>query len=150
MKYSATAALALAFAIGLAGAAEAQSWATGGPTPTDWRNALPGTAPVAATASVREAQQQLSTLGLYRGPIDGRMDPNTRAAITAFQQRNGLPRTDTLDRTTFAWLMNSNSTVGYGSSAPPLGNGPMTSPDNPQVSPLGAGGISTGGQFFAR
>src|SRR5260370_26104499 len=42
MKHSATAALALAFALGLAGAAEAQSWATGGPTPSDWRNAVPG------------------------------------------------------------------------------------------------------------
>lgn len=42
MKHSATAALAVAFALGLAGAAEAQSWATGGPTPSDWRNAVPG------------------------------------------------------------------------------------------------------------
>lgn len=39
--------------------------------------------------------------------------------------------------------------AGSGSSTPPTMNAPLTSPDNPQA-PLGAGGISTGGQYFAR
>ena len=150
MKRTATAVLAFAFAAGLAGAAQSQSMATGGPTPSDWHNALPGIGPMTAAANVQAAQQQLATLGLYRGPIDGRMDPNTRAAIASFQQQNGLPRTDTLDRTTFAWLMNSTPTVGYGSSAPPIAAvRPLTSPDSPQVM-MGAGGIATGGQMMAR
>ena len=148
MKHSATAALALALCAGLAGAAGAQSMATPGPTPNSWQNALPGPAPIIANESVREAQQQLQALGLYRGPIDGRMDRNTRMAIAAFQQRNGLPRTETLDRTTLAWLVNSTAT-GYGSSTPPAANAPLSSPGNPQAT-LGAGGITTGGHYMAR
>ena len=42
MKYLPTAVLALAFAIGLAGAAGAQLMATPGPTPSSWPNAVPG------------------------------------------------------------------------------------------------------------
>lgn len=38
---------------------------------------------------------------------------------------------------------------GYGSSAPPSDNRRMISPDNPQA-PLGAGGFTTGGQYYAR
>jgi hypothetical protein len=38
---------------------------------------------------------------------------------------------------------------GYGSSAPPVMNAPLTSPGNP-VPALGAGGITTGGQMMAR
>src|SRR4029077_12386263 len=35
---------------------------------------------------VRTAQEQLQAAGLYRGPVDGLMDPDTRAAIARFQQ----------------------------------------------------------------
>lgn len=149
MKSFATAALAVALAAGSIGTAGAQSMATPGPTPSSWGSAVPGIGPMTATENVREAQQQLTALGLYRGPIDGRMDLSTRAAIIAFQQRSGLPRTETLDRTTFAWLMNSNAGVGYGSSVPPAGAAPITSPGNPQAT-MGAGGNTTGGQMMAR
>jgi hypothetical protein len=100
MKHSPTAALAVAFAIGLTGAAAAQSWATGGPTPSEWRSAVPG------------------PLGPSR---------TTRSPYT------GAPY----------------GTQGYGSSAPPVADSPLTSPDSAQA-PLGAGGIATGGQYFAR
>jgi peptidoglycan hydrolase-like protein with peptidoglycan-binding domain len=148
MKYSTTAALALVLTAGLAATAGAQSMATPGPTPSFWHDALPGIGPLTVTENIREAQQQLRALGYYGGPIDGRLDANTRAAIAVFQQRNGLPRTDTLDRATFAWLMNSTPAVGYGSSTPP-NNFTLISPDSVQA-PLNGGGIATGGQLLAR
>ena len=98
MKYPLTTALALALATGFSAAAGAQSFATPGPTPNSWQNALPG------------------PVGPYR--------------------RNAAPS-------------EMYYTPGYGSSMPPASDAPLTSPDNPQA-PLGAGGISTGGQMFAR
>ena len=101
MKHSATASLAVAFALGLAGAAAAQSWATSVPTPSEWRSAVPGP-----------------------------LGPTNRSMALPY---TGVPY----------------ATEGYGSSTPPLADSPLTSPDNPQA-PLGAGGIATGGQYFAR
>ena len=149
MKYLATALLAGTLAAALVGTAGAQGMATGGPTPSSWRDAVPGIGPMTATENLRKSQEQLRALGLYNGPINGRLDQGTRVALTAFQERYGLPRTGTLDGATFAWLMNSNAPVGYGSSAPPRMDRPLTSPDNPQAV-LGAGGITTGGQYFSR
>lgn len=96
--YSLTAALALALATGFSGAAGAQSFATPGPTPNSWQNAVPG------------------PVGPYRR--------NAAQPETYY-------------------------TPGYGSSTPPAEDAPITSPGNPQA-PLGAGGISTGGQMMAR
>ena len=149
MKYLATAVLACTLTAALAGTAGAQGWATAGPTPSSWREAVPGIGPMTAMENISKAQEQLRSLGLYSGPINGRLDQGTRGALTAFQERYGLPRTGTLDRATFAWLTNSDGPVGYGSSTPPGMNRALTSPDNPQA-PLGAGGIATGGQYFAR
>jgi Putative peptidoglycan binding domain len=70
-----------------------------------------------APDQVRSAQEQLQAAGLYNGPVDGRMDPDTRAAIARFQQQNGMRRTETLDRTTLDRLM-ANRTTGSGSGAP--------------------------------
>lgn len=92
MKYAATATIAFVFATALAATAGAQSLATPGPTPSSWGRAVPGIGPMTLTENVRDAQQQLRTLGFYHGPLDGRLDANTRAAIAAFQQRNGPTR----------------------------------------------------------
>src|SRR5712691_5821428 len=53
---------------------------------------------------VKAAQEQLRSAGLYNGPTDGMMDPDTRAALARFQQQNGLRRTQTLDPQTLARL----------------------------------------------
>jgi len=82
---------------------------------------------------VRQAQQQLKTAGLYNGPTDGMMDPDTRAGLARFQQQNGLRRTETLDQQTLTRLntgLNTGQTTGFGSSAP-IGN---------QAPPTSAGG----------
>ena len=80
---------------------------------------------------VKGAQEQLKSAGLYNGPTDGMMDPDTRAALARFQQQNGLRRTQTLDPQTLARL-NTGQTSGFGSSAPSV------------ATPPSAGGNTTG------
>ncbi len=169
MKFFPILPLALVLAAGVAGAAAAQSMgstATNAQQPaspgwnpshqTQPNAAQPGssqamTSPSAAAApsdSVRTAQAQLHALGLYNSAVDGRMDPDTRAAIARFQQQNGLRRTENLDQPTLARLM-ANRPLGYGSSQPetaaqPGSNPVMTSP------PPGAGGNTTTGQSTYR
>jgi hypothetical protein len=97
-----------------------------------------------APDQVKAAQQQLQAAGLYNGPTDGMMDPDTRAALARFQQQSGLRRTETLDQKTLTRL-NASQTSGVGSSAP----GPSTTvaPSGSQdaSAPPSAGG-STAGQ----
>jgi len=63
---------------------------------------IPNNAPNNANEQVRTAQQQLRAAGFYNGPVDGVMDPDTRAAIARFQQQNGLQQTQSLDQQTLA------------------------------------------------
>jgi peptidoglycan hydrolase-like protein with peptidoglycan-binding domain len=91
---------------------------------------------------VRSAQEQLQAAGLYNGPIDGRMDPDTRAAIARFQQQNGLRRTETLDRTTLSRLM-TNQTTGSGSGAPSTSPAAPSATQGTTPAPTSAGGATT-------
>jgi peptidoglycan hydrolase-like protein with peptidoglycan-binding domain len=49
---------------------------------------------------VRQAQSELKREGLYRGKVDGIAGPETKQAITAFRQREGLQQTARLDQVT--------------------------------------------------
>lgn len=49
---------------------------------------------------VRDAQNELQHEGLYRGPVDGILGPETKQAIAAYQAREGLQQTATLDQDT--------------------------------------------------
>jgi peptidoglycan hydrolase-like protein with peptidoglycan-binding domain len=49
----------------------------------------------AAPESV-QVQSALSQQGYYQGPIDGIVGPGTQAAISAYQQNNGLRVTGTI------------------------------------------------------
>lgn len=40
--------------------------------------------------SVRQIQRALKNAGFYKGPVDGKMGPNTKEAIKAFQKAHGL------------------------------------------------------------
>jgi peptidoglycan hydrolase-like protein with peptidoglycan-binding domain len=93
-----------------------------------------GAAPGVTADHVRYAQQQLSAMGLYKGPADGRMDPDTRAALANFQQQHGLRRTSDLDQQTYARLT-AGQTQGSGASMAPTA-----------TAPAGAGGNTGGGQ----
>jgi len=49
---------------------------------------------------VRQVQEALKNQGQDPGPIDGIMGPRTRQALRAFQSKNGLKQTGTLDTAT--------------------------------------------------
>jgi lipoprotein-anchoring transpeptidase ErfK/SrfK len=73
------------------------------PPPPPPTNAAPGASSAAVPRAVRnvfEAQLALERQGLSSGSIDGRLGPQTRAAIRAFQQRQKLPLTGELDAET--------------------------------------------------
>lgn len=97
---------------------------------------------------VEQAQQQLHAAGLYNGPSDGIMDPDTRAALERYQQQHGLQRNGNLDQATLSSL--SSRTTGYGSSAPaatsttpPTGTVPGTTSATPNAA-AGANAGKTG------
>ncbi len=54
----------------------------------------------AANETVRQAQQALSDLGYYAGPIDGVMGPAERSAIWKFQKEHGVRASGSLDPAT--------------------------------------------------
>lgn len=109
--------------------------ATGQAPPDQMRQGLntqPASQPsTSGNEQVRQAQHQLQAAGLYNGPVDGMMDPDTRAALARFQQQHGLRRTQDLDPATMSRLM-SSQTTGSGTSAaaptPAPNNGQPTSP----------------------
>ena len=45
-----------------------------------------------------EAEQRLSALGYWTGPVDGTLDPSSRQALIAFQKVEGRQRTGTLTK----------------------------------------------------
>lgn len=97
--------------------------------------------PAAGDEQVKQAQQQLQYGGFYNGPVDGIMDPDTRAAIARFQQEHGLRRTQSLDRATMNALL-GGPPAGSGTSAataPTPAAGQTTAP-----APTGAGGTAAG------
>jgi len=51
-------------------------------------------------AELRQAQEILQQQGLYHGKIDGKMGPQTRAALVAFQKQKGIPQSAQLDDST--------------------------------------------------
>jgi peptidoglycan hydrolase-like protein with peptidoglycan-binding domain len=77
-----------------------------------------GLGPNASSPRVEDAQRELQREGLYHGKIDGIAGPDTRQAITAFQQREGLRQTSRLDDETMDRL-DAAGTEATGSSEPP-------------------------------
>jgi peptidoglycan hydrolase-like protein with peptidoglycan-binding domain len=51
-------------------------------------------------ATIEKAQQALKTRGLYKGDITGKMDPDTRDAVKAFQKQEGINPTGRLNKDT--------------------------------------------------
>jgi peptidoglycan hydrolase-like protein with peptidoglycan-binding domain len=90
---------------------------------------------------VRTVQQQLKSDGLYKGPIDGVMNHQTRVAIANFQKQNGLARTARLDRNTLDRLTGEQG-VGVGSSMPSNPKANMAPAAVTPSTTTGAGGIT--------
>jgi peptidoglycan hydrolase-like protein with peptidoglycan-binding domain len=90
-------------------------------------------------SDVTQAQTALKEKGLYSGPIDGRIGPKTRQAISQFQRQNGLKQTAQLDSRTMSELQGGGGTSGSGATAPSNAS-PSGSPEG-----SGAGGMPPAG-----
>jgi len=78
--------------------------------------------------NVFEAQLALARLGISPGSLDGAAGPRTRLALLAFQQRENLPVTGTLDATTRSRLVLATL---------PFTNYAVTADDLARLRPLG-------------
>jgi hypothetical protein len=78
---------------------------------------------------VRQAQNELKQQGLYKGKIDGIVGPQTRHALSAYQEREGLTRTATLDHQTLERL-GLAAQPAAGNSVPPSATKPAPSNAN--------------------
>ena len=86
----------------------------------------------ASESQIKQAQEQLKSAGLYKGTADGKMGPETKQAISEFQQKNGLSKTGELDQQTMAAL-NNNQSGAASSLSGSSSTQPSTSPST--VSP---------------
>jgi peptidoglycan hydrolase-like protein with peptidoglycan-binding domain len=79
---------------------------------------------------VQKAQAVLVQLGLLEprkdGSVHGNFGDKTKAALRAFQKREGLPQTGRVDRATFGRLMRKNTSAALDAPAgdPPGGRAP--------------------------
>jgi peptidoglycan hydrolase-like protein with peptidoglycan-binding domain len=72
--------------------------------------------------TVKQIQSVLQQQGLYRGRIDGVVGRETRAALAAYQQKEGSSKTPALDQKTLEALLTSQQPAeSSGSSTPPAG-----------------------------
>lgn len=98
----------------------------------------------ASPDEIKQAQQALTTQGLYRGQLDGKWGPETRQAVAQFQKTKGLKQTAQLDPQTMNDLQsgamsgsdNMSSAPNASTPANPSGdatrgNGPAASGSNP-------------------
>lgn len=71
-----------------------------------WFRAAPELGACIEDPTLRAAQRTLESAGFDVGPIDGILGPRTRAALRAFQEKQGLPRSGKLDAATLKALEN--------------------------------------------
>ena len=141
----ATASILALGAAGAGGALAAGSTAPGSTAPgsTSSMPAAPmnSASPQASAAPSKDqielAQRQLRSQGLYPGPVDGVIGPQTEQALGEYQQKHGLTETARLDSDTMRSLIGGD---GQGSSMPP--SRPLTAPAPaaPGASGLGESG----------
>ena len=65
-----------------------------------------------SATKVKEAQQALQQAGLYKGKVDGKFGPQTKAAVKEFQKENGLKQTAHLDSATMKKLTQAGAAGG--------------------------------------
>lgn len=73
------------------------------------------TSPFMTGPDVRNVQERMQQLGLYRGPLDGVFGPNTQAAVQAFQSQQGLVADGIVGPSTW-------NALGLGQTPPARGN----------------------------
>jgi peptidoglycan hydrolase-like protein with peptidoglycan-binding domain len=79
-------------------------------------------------SQIKQAQQQLKGVGLYKGSVDGQMGPEMKQAVSQFQLQHALGQTGVLDQQTLSALNSSQSSAGSStsSSQPPAAGAPGT------------------------
>ena len=90
----------------------------------------------AASALVREVQQELARLGHYQGGADGMAGPRTAAAILAFQKSVGLPENGDASDTLLALLKNIRTPQGEAApvqASAPMQAAPVQAPGPPKT-----------------
>ena len=83
---------------------------------------------------VSKAQQALTDKGFNPGPIDGKMGPKTKAAITEFQTKEHLKVSGRLDKETKDKLMTASATSKTETSTPAASPSTTTTPAAPPAS----------------
>jgi peptidoglycan hydrolase-like protein with peptidoglycan-binding domain len=92
-------------------------------------------------ATVRQAQERLTSEGFNPGPVDGKLGQQTRQGLKDFQQSRGLEPSGQLDAETIAALgVDSESSAAAGASS-----SGTASPAAPQSSPERAAEPASGG-----
>lgn len=93
--------------------------------------------PAQPSPAIQSLQNRLTELGYYEGPVDGVFTTETRDALAAFQQANGLVGTGILDPLTQQRLVNpeeGGSAPEASSPAPNAGTAPAESGNAPAPS----------------
>ena len=80
---------------------------------------------------VSKAQQALTDKGFNPGPIDGKMGPKTKAAITEFQTKEHLKVSGRLDKETKDKLMTASATSKTDTTTPAASPSTTTTPSAP-------------------
>jgi len=100
-------------------------------------------APPPTKEEVLEAQQRLTTLGVYDGAVDGELGARTRVALARFQRISGMTPTGLLDAPTMEALAQASTApraaLAAGGSAAPGGPGkpaPAQAPALPSAAQL--------------
>ena len=78
--------------------------------------------------TVRQAQQSLMDKGISPGPIDGKMGPQTKAALSTYQKKENLKVTGRLDSETKAKLVNGSVSSKADTTAPAASPTTTTAP----------------------
>jgi peptidoglycan hydrolase-like protein with peptidoglycan-binding domain len=77
---------------------------------------------------IRQAQQALMDKGMNPGPIDGKMGPRTKAALSEYQQKENLKVTGRLDSETKAKLVSASVSTKADTTTPAASPSTTTAP----------------------
>lgn len=100
---------AFALSMSAAFAADQPSTSTNSAQPSTSMKAPKASSSMAGDSQVKQVQQALKDKGQDPGPVDGKMGPKTQAALSGFQQAQGLSGSGQLDPQTLAALGVSGS-----------------------------------------
>ena len=96
------------------------------------------------SADVRQAQQALADQGISPGPIDGKMGPKTKAALTEYQKKENLKATGRLDHETKSKLVARSASSKKMDTTTPAASPSTTSSTTPSSSKVDTSAPSAG------